>query len=286
MQLVIVTGMSGAGKSSALKIMEDIGYYCIDNIPMELIPTFFDLINKLEEVPSQVAIGLDVRSIRDFSGLSQVISDLYGEGKAMKVLFFDASNEILIRRYKETRRQHPLYVEGQRIETSIEEERQMLKGLKDGATFIIDTSYMQLKDLRQSLTDALEHTDTQKSMFITILSFGFKNGIPTDADMIFDVRFLPNPYYIDEFRQKTGLDKEVSEFVLRSEASKTFLSKLSDMILYLLPHYIEEGKNQLVIGIGCTGGRHRSVALAAELYKVIKKEGKYSQFLEHRDIKD
>lgn len=285
MKLVIVTGMSGAGKSSALKIMEDIGYYCIDNIPLELIPKFIDLIERLEEIPQQVAIGLDVRSSSDFSQIKQVLCEL-GADEGMEIFFFEASNEVIVRRYKETRRQHPLFVKGERIEQSIEEERELLEDLKKLSNYIIDTSYMQLKDLRQSLMESLEHEDGKSGIFITILSFGFKHGIPMDADMIFDVRFLPNPYYIEALKTKTGLDKEVRDYVLNSDAAKTFLNKLIDMILYLLPHYIEEGKNQLVIAIGCTGGQHRSVTLAAELYKAVEKEGKYSQFLEHRDIKD
>lgn len=285
MKIYIVTGMSGSGKSSALKILEDIGFYCIDNLPIDLVPKVLNLLNSLEETPSNIALGLDARSYGDFSKTNRVLTNLRASGYELNILFLDAGDEMLICRYKETRRQHPLFIKTQSIEDSINAERVLLLELKMMSNHIIDTSYMQLKELKQAITDALSDDDIRANFFITVLSFGYKYGIPKDADIIFDVRFLPNPYYLEDLRSKTGLDKDVQDYVLNNETTSVFLEKLKDMMFFLIPNYIKEGKSQLVIGIGCTGGKHRSVTLATKLYEALESSGQYSKYLNHRDIK-
>lgn len=285
MKVYIVTGMSGSGKSSALKILEDLGFYCIDNLPIDLVPKVLDLLKNLDETPSHIALGLDARSYGDFSKTNRVLTNLKDLGYELRIIFLDAGDEMLICRYKETRRQHPLFLKTKSIEESIQDERELLLKLKSMSNHIIDTSYMQLKGLKQSISAALKDDDIQTNFFITVLSFGYKYGIPKDADIIFDVRFLPNPYYVEELRPKTGLDQDVQDYVLNNETTSIFMEKLKDMMFFLIPNYIKEGKSQLVIGIGCTGGKHRSVTLATKLYDSLDNSGQYSKYLNHRDIK-
>lgn len=285
MKVYIVTGMSGSGKSSALKILEDLGFYCIDNLPIDLVPKVLDLLKNLDETPSHIALGLDARSYGDFSKTNRVLTNLKDLGYELRIIFLDAGDEMLICRYKETRRQHPLFLKTKSIEESIQDERELLLKLKSMSNYIIDTSYMQLKGLKQSISAALKDDDIQTNFFITVLSFGYKYGIPKDADIIFDVRFLPNPYYVEELRPKTGLDQDVQDYVLNNETTSIFMEKLKDMMFFLIPNYIKEGKSQLVIGIGCTGGKHRSVTLATKLYDSLDNSGQYSKYLNHRDIK-
>ncbi|MCP1109017.1 UPF0042 nucleotide-binding protein [Lachnospiraceae bacterium PF1-21] len=282
MKFEIVTGMSGAGKSSALKTLEDLGYYCIDNIPIALTPNLAELLTSLETKSSKVAIGLDVRSGEDFKGSLKTINDLEEKGFDFNIIFLDASDEVLLKRYQETRRKHPLSRRGHRIIENIKLERQLLQPVKDRADHVIDTSYMAFRDLTESIRRILDEK-SNSSLFITILSFGFKNGTPADADLLFDVRFLPNPYYIDELRGLTGNDRPVRDYVMKSADSQLFAQKLIDMVSFLLPRYAAEGKTNLVIGIGCTGGKHRSVTLANVLYEAINELGEYTVFLEHRD---
>lgn len=283
MRFVIITGMSGAGKSVALKMLEDLEYYCVDNLPIPLIKNFAELLNMPNQEVSKVALGIDIRSGHAFEELEQVLGDMQKEGYCYEILFLDASDDVLIKRYKETRRNHPL-AGGGRINAGIEEERRKLTFLKEKADYIIDTSTMLTRELKKELEKIFVKNQGFKNLFVTVLSFGFKYGIPSDSDLVFDVRFLPNPYYVSELKSKTGNDKEVQDYVMGMELSHIFLRKLADMIQFLIPNYILEGKNQLVISIGCTGGKHRSVTLANRLYEALEGKGEYGIKVEHRDI--
>lgn len=283
MRFVIVTGMSGAGKSVALKMLEDLKYYCVDNLPIPLIRNFAELLNMPNQEVSRVALGIDIRSGYAFEELEQTLDEMRKAGYHYEILFLDASDEVLIKRYKETRRNHPLAAGG-RINAGIEEERGKLTFLKGKADYIIDTSTMLTRELKKELENIFVKNKEFKNLFVTVLSFGFKYGIPNDSDLVFDVRFLPNPYYVSELKSKTGNDKEVQDYVMGSDASDVFLKKLVDMVQFLIPNYILEGKNQLVISIGCTGGKHRSVTLANKLYEALEDKGEYGIKVEHRDI--
>ena len=283
MKLVILTGMSGAGKSTALKMMEDIGFYCVDNLPVPLLEKFIELSETSQEELQKFAIGIDIRNGKALSELHTVLELMDQNGQKPEILFLDAEDGVLVKRYKETRRNHPLSG-GTRVETGIAAERERLTFLRLRADYIIDTSRLLTRELRAELDKIFVNQQDYKSLFITILSFGFKYGIPADSDLVFDVRFLPNPYYIDGLRAKSGNDKEIQEYVLQFEEAHIFLEKLTDMVDFLIPKYIVEGKNQLVISIGCTGGKHRSVTLANELYKRISNRNEYGLKIEHRDI--
>lgn len=281
MKFIVVTGMSGAGKSTALKMLEDGGYFCVDNLPIPLIEKFAELTYMPNSELSKVAIGIDVRT-----GLEEVqvaLESLKKMGCPYKILFMDASDEVLIKRFKETRRTHPLISEG-RVEDGIREERKKLSYLKENSTYIFDTSQLLTRELKAELDRIFINNNGYSNLFITILSFGFKYGIPTDADLVFDVRFLPNPYYLEELKTKSGNDKEVQDYVLGFKEANVFLDKLEDMILFLVPNYVLEGKNRLVVGIGCTGGKHRSVTLANKLYERLQGKGQYGLRIEHKDI--
>lgn len=283
MKLIIVTGMSGAGKSSALKILEDLGYYCVDNLPIPLLPTFAELMYTQNTEITRAAIGIDIRNGVGLKDVGAQLEKMETEGYGYEILFMDATDETLIRRYKETRRMHPMTGD-RRISIGIEQERIQLAFLKKKANYIIDTSNLLIRELLQSLQEIFVQNREFKNMMITVLSFGFKYGIPTDADLVFDVRFLPNPYYVEELKTKTGNDMPVQEFVMNCEQAKQFLQKLTDMVQFLIPNYILEGKNQLVIGIGCTGGKHRSVTIANRLYECLRAQKEYNVKIEHRDI--
>ncbi|MBP3240739.1 MAG: RNase adapter RapZ [Oribacterium sp.] len=283
-KLLIVTGMSGAGKTIALKSLEDMGYYCVDNLPIPLVDKFAELITDGNEQITKAALGIDVRSGKDLPLLKEIFDDWDIKGNVdYDVLFLNASDETLIKRFKETRRAHPLSKDG-RVETGIDAERQEMGWIKEKADFIIDTSHLLTKELRKQIADIFEKNRAYENLQVTILSFGFKYGIPDDADLLFDVRFLPNPYYVPELKSHTGLDQDVRDFVKKDGTADQFLTKLFDMVNFLIPHYIEEGKNQLVIGIGCTGGKHRSVTIAELLYGKLKKTADYGLRLDHRDI--
>ena len=283
MKLVILTGMSGAGKSTALKMMEDIGFYCVDNLPIPLIEKFVELSESSQDELQKFAIGVDIRSGNSLSELHAVLNRLTEGGKLPEILFLDAEDAVLVKRYKETRRSHPLSG-GERVGVGLQKERSRLHFLRQRADYIIDTSRMLTRELWAELDKIFVKQQDYKNLFITILSFGFKYGIQADSDMVFDVRFLPNPFYVEGLRQKSGNDKEIQDYVLQFKEAHMFLIKLADMVNFLIPNYIIEGKNQLVISIGCTGGKHRSVTLANELYKQLANCKEYGLKIEHRDI--
>ncbi len=281
MNFIIVTGMSGAGKSTTLKMLEDIGYFCVDNLPIPLIGKFAELSLTPNSELTKIAIGIDVRT--GLKNISQAFESLDSHGLKYEIMFLDSDDDVLVKRFKETRRAHPLVVDG-RVEDGIVKERELLKYLKSRATYIIDTSHLLTRELKEKVDDIFSKHQNFANLFITILSFGYKYGIPNDADLVFDVRFLPNPYYVDELKNKTGNDKDVRDFVLSFDDADIFLDKLEDMLLFLIPNYITEGKYQLVIAIGCTGGKHRSVTLANSIYERLKSNGQYGIRIEHRDI--
>lgn len=282
MRFVIVTGMSGGGKRTALKMLEDAGFYCVDNLPVLLIDKFMELVATPNSEINKVALGLDVRADQAFSQVEDILDCMRDNGYKFEILFMDSTEEVLIKRYKESRRAHPLSPDG-RVEDGVRKERQILHEIRKKADYVFDTSNLLTRELKEELERIFVRNEEYNSLMITILSFGFKNGIPTDADLVFDVRFLPNPYYIEELKHKTGNDKEVSDYVMGFPEAGQFLEKLHDMMVFLIPGYIKEGKNQLVIAIGCTGGKHRSVTLANELYKKLKDKGNYGLRLSHRD---
>ena len=283
MRFVVVTGMSGAGKSTALKMLEDMGYFCVDNLPIPLLPGFVQMLRNTDTEMKKVALGLDVRSGQDLSGLKENLEAMDRDRIGYEILFLDANDAVLVKRYKETRRQHPLSGSG-RVDTGIAKEREKILFLKMKATYILDTSKMLTRELRIELEKIFVDGQSFCNLYITVMSFGFKYGIPQDADLVFDVRFLPNPYYIDTLREKTGNEAEVQDYVMQNDKGRIFLDKLKDMMEFLIPNYILEGKNQLVIAIGCTGGKHRSVTLANALYQILDKEENYGVRIEHRDI--
>ena len=283
MRIVIVTGISGAGKSTALTMLEDVGYFCVDNLPVPLLPKFMEMLILPGSEYTKVALGIDIRSSQKFVQLQETLEKLREKGVKFEILFLDASDQALIKRYKETRRSHPLAGEG-RVDKGIDEERRRLVFLKQQADYIIDTSQMLTRELRAEIHKIFVENKNYKNLYVTILSFGFKYGIPGDADLVFDVRFLPNPYYITELRPMSGNDAPVRDYVMNSETARIFLDKLTDMVQFLIPNYVAEGKNQLVIAIGCTGGKHRSVTLANALYYALEQEEGYGLKIEHRDI--
>ena len=283
MRLVIVTGMSGAGRTTALKMLEDAGYFCVDNLPVPFIEKFAELTASGNSEITKVAIGVDVRSGKSLSELEEILERMTLHGLNYEILFLDASDEVLVKRYKETRSMHPLAASG-RIEDGIVRERERLVFLKKHADYIIDTSKLLTRELKQELDKIFVQNRAFKNLMITVLSFGFKYGIPSDADLVFDVRFLPNPYYYEDLRKLTGNDQKIQDFVMGYDMAHVFLDKLEDMIRFLIPNYVLEGKNQLVIAVGCTGGKHRSVTLANKLYERLKKQSDYGVKLEHRDI--
>ncbi|WP_268876157.1 MULTISPECIES: RNase adapter RapZ [Bacillaceae] len=282
LELVIITGMSGAGKTVAVQSFEDMGYFCVDNLPPALIPKFIDLVEGSGGKMQRVALVIDLRGREFFDQLFSAIDTIGTESKVTpQIVFLDSRDSVLVRRYKETRRSHPLSAGGTLLE-GIKAERELLDELKGQAQMIIDTSDLKPTQLRERILQRFSLTE--KQVFnVQLLSFGFKHGVPIDADLVFDVRFLPNPHYIDHMRPKTGLDQEVYDYVLKWSETKQFIEKLQDLLTYMLPHYKREGKRQLVIAIGCTGGKHRSVTLAEFFKKTLGDEG-YHTFVSHRDV--
>ena len=284
MQLVIVTGMSGAGKSRAMDSLEDIGFFCVDNMTPELIPTFVQILNNSGEIREKVAIAVDVRLGESFSQLFSTLDKLQNMNCEYKILFMDADNDVLLCRYQETRRKHPLSVadSSKPMQDIIAEERDMLKKARNIADFVIDSSFLSTAQLKERIAK-LFLDDISRTMKISVVSFGFKYGSPKDSDLLFDVRCLPNPFYIPELKSKTGLDTPVRDYVMSFDEAKKLEPKLTDLVTYLVPLYISEGKSQLTISVGCTGGKHRSVVFAEILYNAIKDKG-FKVSVYHRDI--
>lgn len=276
--------MSGSGKRTAMKMLEDVGFYCVDNLPVPLIEKFVELVATPNGEISKVALGLDVRADQPFGDAQRVLDKLREDGYPFEILFLEAGDGVLLKRYKETRRMHPLSLEGRVIE-GVHKERSILEGIRKKADYVIDTSNLLTRELKEEIDHIFVRNEEYSSLMVTILSFGFKNGIPADADLVFDVRFLPNPFYIDELKHKTGNDQEVQDYVMSFPEAPMFLGQLTDMLDFLIPNYIKEGKHQLVIGIGCTGGKHRSVTLANGLYAKMKDHKNYGVKLYHRDIR-
>ncbi|MBR6401940.1 MAG: RNase adapter RapZ [Eubacterium sp.] len=295
MRIVIVTGMSGAGKSTVLKSLEDLGFFCVDNLPVPLVRKFVEMTRDEDFSYDKIALGIDIRSGEGLGELGGVLKELRSvkaddegseensNGISYEILYLDASNKVLVKRYKETRREHPL-ARGGTLEDGINQERRRIEFLKKLADYTIDTSGLLTRELKAEIHKIFSSDDRYNNMIVTIMSFGYKFGIPEDADYVFDVRFMPNPYYVEELRRKTGNDKEIQDFVMQSEESREFLDKLVDMMAFLTKQFTEkEGRHQLVIAIGCTGGRHRSVTVANELYKRMS-ELPYSVRVFHRDM--
>ena len=279
-QLVIVTGISGAGKASALKAFEDLGFHCVDNLPLELLPDFAMLVSKSPEV-ERAAIVVDVREGTTLDRLPDILKSIR-RLLHTRVVFLDAQDAVLVRRYSETRRPHPLG-RSETVSRSIVEERQVLDPIRNVADTLIDTSNFNVHELRADILARFGHEGETRRLLISCLSFGFKNGVPLDADMVFDVRFLPNPHFVPEFRKKTGLDPKVAAYVRGFPQTNEFLDRVTKLMLYLLPHYIEEGKSYLTVAFGCTGGQHRSVMMAEEVGARLEKAGYQVKAL-HRDI--
>ena len=282
MKFIIITGLSGSGKSEAMRALEDMGFYCVDNLPPTLIPKFAELCHQSNSTIDKVALGIDVRGRKFFKALHESLNTLRKDKYIFEVLYLDCADDVLLKRYKMTRRNHPLAINRQ-IPEGIKMERTILEPLKEIADCIIDTSNMKPKDLKEEISRIYSNGESNNNLTISVVSFGFKHGIPSDSDLVFDVRFLPNPYYVDELRSKTGEDQDVRDYVMDSQISHQFYEKLLDMINFLVPQYIEEGKHHLVISIGCTGGRHRSVTISNLISNELMKQG-YRVVKKHRDF--
>ena len=278
MTLIIVTGMSGAGKSTVLKFLEDMGFYCADNIPPSLMASFAEeVLGRIESGITRLALGVDIRGGNLFAGFSEGLSNLHF---GYKILFMDASDDVLMKRYKETRRSHPLAVN---ISEGISRERKLLGDIRDRSDYVIDTSDTLTRQLKEKVREIFVEDRDLEAMIITVLSFGFKYGVPTDADLVFDVRFIPNPFYDSDLRHLTGNDDPVRDFVMDAEHTQVFMAQLENMLDFLIPCYIDEGKSLLVVSIGCTGGKHRSVSISNAIYEMLRKKGNHV-IINHRDI--
>ena len=277
MRLVVVTGMSGSGKSTVMKMLEDSGYYCVDNLPVKLIDKFIDLVTENNTELSKVAMGIDSRSDLPFKEVEKTLNQLKKQKIRIEILFLESDDKVLLKRYKETRRLHPLSFDG-----SVE-EGELLGGIKKLSDYVIDTSNLLTRELKEEIDRIFVEGKQYNSLMVNIVSFGFKNGIPQDADLVFDVRFLPNPFYVDSLKNLTGLDEPVQDYVMGYKEAGEFLDMLENMLRFLIPNYVKEGKYQLVVAIGCTGGHHRSVTLANKLYERLK-GGECGITIKHRDV--
>jgi len=284
MRLVIITGLSGAGKTLAIRYMEDLGFFCIDNLPPKLMPKFVELCYQSWGEKGKAAVVVDIRGGGFFDDLLECLQMLRDDGFTYELLFLDAHDDVLIKRYKESRRMHPLVKEGRLIQ-GINIERERLKKVQEKATYIIDTSHMQPKQIKEILSEMFGESDLKSNITISVISFGFRRGILLDADLVFDVRFLPNPFYIDDLKDFSGEHIDVKNYIFSFSETKDFLDRLVDLLEFLVPYYTREGKFQLVVGIGCTGGRHRSVAIANALFELLKLQG-HKVTVEHRDISE
>lgn len=283
MSLLILTGMSGAGKSTAIKILEDMDYYCVDNLPVQLLKRLVAVDSSADTAGKKLAVGIDVRNADSLELMNDVLADFDASGEQYKILFLDSGDETLLRRFKETRRSHPLSPDGS-IQDGINKERQMLSFLRKKADYIIDTTDLLTRELKAQLDKIFVVNEDYKNLFVTVMSFGFKYGIPTEADMVLDVRFLPNPYYDPELRKLTGNDKPIIDFVMKYDESHVFLEKTVDLVNFLIPNYIKEGKNRFVIAVGCTGGKHRSVCLCNAIAAELGKNTGIGVRIDHKDI--
>jgi len=281
-EFAIITGLSGAGKSEAMRTFEDMGYFCIDNLPPQLISSMGDLIALPGSKIGKVAIVSDVRGGTFFSTLVEALDKLEASGVQERILFLEASDEALVKRFKETRRRHPL-AQGGRVKEAIQRERKLLQALRGRADLVVDTTNMTAHELREKIRTSFLSPSDKEGMLITVVSFGYKYGIPLDADLVIDVRFLPNPHYIEKLRPHSGKEKPVRDFVLKRPETKEFLTRFFELLNFLIPGYVSEGKSHLAIAIGCTGGTHRSVALAEETGKFLRKQG-HEVFVQHRDL--
>ena len=281
MKIVVVTGLSGAGKTQAIKTFEDMNYFCIDNMLPDLIPNFIDYFSHVKSEIRNVALGIDIRGGDSFANLISMIKKTQNNKVTYEILFLECDDKELLRRYKENRRQHPLAMQG-RILDGISLEREKLNELKSLANYTIDTSDCSAKKLKEKIVGIFTG-EGEKNLYVNVVSFGFKYGVPTDSDFMFDVRFLPNPFYIDELKQKTGNDKEVFDYVMGLDGAKEFVDKITNLFLDIIPSFEKEGRNQIVIAIGCTGGQHRSVTIAIELARMLR-EHRYNVILEHREL--
>ena len=284
MECIIVTGMSGSGKNTAFRMLEDFGYFCVDNLPAKLIDKFMDLALDRPDTMDRVVLGIDVRGGENIRSVMEVLEALFEKHLIFRMLFLDASDECLIRRHKESRRVHPLSESGRSMEEAIVLEREMLKPLRDRADYVIDTSLMLTRELQNRLYDIFINNAVYKNLNVTILSFGYKYGVPQEADMVLDARFLPNPYYEEHLRDLTGNDPPIRSYVLDNEEAGIFMKKAEDLLDFLIPAFIRSGKNQLVVAVGCTGGRHRSVSVANCLFEHLKADDSYGSSLIHRDV--
>lgn len=280
MEFIVVTGLSGAGKSQAMHALEDMGYFCVENLPPDLISKFLELLDAQQRI-DRVAVAIDTRGQAFFDRVLAALTALSEHGTRYRILFLEAREEVLLRRYKETRRRHPLAAEGRVLE-AIRLERRQLEEVRGWAHIVVDTSDLTPRQLRAELGRIFPDEGGEDALLVQLVSFGFKHGLPLDADLVFDVRFLPNPNYVHELRHRTGLDDEVREYVLRWPIAQELLTRLQQMIEFLLPQYSQEGKSQVVVAIGCTGGQHRSVVIAEELAHGLRQTGRRIS-VEHRD---
>lgn len=281
MDCLIISGLSGAGKSVTVDVLEDIGYYCIDNMPVKLIPQFAELFGSSAEKEKKVAFVVDIRGGRDHSFLFRTLEEMERNGSRCRILFLECSNEVLINRQKASRRRHPLDVDGLGLAAAIAQERELMEPMRRNASFVVDTTALAAADLKSHLID-LFGEEGEASLLVSVCSFGYKYGIPHEADLVLDVRFLKNPYYVPELREKTGQSDEVYDYVFSDPNAETLVGKLADLFRFLLPLYLAEGKTSLVIAIGCTGGRHRSVSVSRRLYQELLNAG-HNVTLRHRD---
>jgi UPF0042 nucleotide-binding protein len=277
--LVIITGMSGSGKASVLKAFEDLGYYCVDNLPIGLIPRFADLVKQSSEI-EKAALVADIREGEQLKRLPAIIRGLKKQVKTT-VLFLEASDDVLLRRFSETRRPHPLGKDST-VKSALSEERQRLQPIRDMADFVVDSSRFNVHELRAHITSKFTAGSTEKGILISIVSFGYKTGVPSDVDLVFDVRFLPNPHFVPEFRPLTGRHPQVAKYIRSFPQTQEFIDRISDLLIYLIPHYIREGKSYLTIAFGCTGGQHRSVMISEDVKKRLARAG-YRVKVVHRD---
>lgn len=284
MRIVIVTGVSGAGKSQAIKVLEDMDFFCVDNLPPMIVPKFLEMCKMSEDKIENIAIVMDLRAGKLFENtVLSALSNIEDAGYNYEILFLDASEDTLVKRYKSTRRRHPL-APNDRLEVGIQKEKEKLEGIKNRANYVIDTSNLTTKKLREELLNIFEYGKKFEELFIGVTSFGFKNGIPNDVDLVFDVRFLPNPYHVDSLREFTGKNEKIKEYVMKFPETGILITKIMDYLDFVIPEYIKERRAQLIIGIGCTGGKHRSVVIAEEIAKRLIESGHRAQ-LAHRDIR-